>query len=158
MSRTGAVNRSRKELPARLLRFTASLAGRGGEKCEAANSVNVPSVTPPIPSGPSIFTSAPLSVPTARSFTMAIQDANAKPSGSSVVAFAPTGSFPLSPVRGSLASYFLSKIELRRGKTPTMAPWRKRLFIATSYITANAAEYFSLPRDQTVIMGSHIEV
>ncbi|HKN56216.1 MAG TPA: KUP/HAK/KT family potassium transporter, partial [Amycolatopsis sp.] len=56
------------------------------------------------------------------------------------------------------ASYFLSKIELQRGKEPTMAPWRKRLFIATSYITADAAEYFGLPRDRTVIMGSHIEV
>ncbi|WP_344439786.1 potassium transporter Kup [Kitasatospora nipponensis] len=56
------------------------------------------------------------------------------------------------------ASYFLSKIELRRGQAPTMAPWRKRLFIATSYITADAAEYFGLPRDRTVIMGSHIEV
>jgi KUP system potassium uptake protein len=70
----------------------------------------------------------------------------------------------LSPARteGQLqldhASYFLSKIELRRGKAPTMAPWRKRLFIATSYITADAAEYFGLPRDRTVIMGSHIEV
>ncbi|MEU7164112.1 potassium transporter Kup [Streptomyces morookaense] len=56
------------------------------------------------------------------------------------------------------ASYFLSKIDLRRGKAPTMAPWRKRLFIATSYITADAAEYFGLPHDRTVIMGSHIEV
>ncbi|MER5519506.1 potassium transporter Kup [Streptomyces sp. NPDC002763] len=56
------------------------------------------------------------------------------------------------------ASYFLSKIELRRGKAPTMASWRKRLFIATSYITADAAEYFGLPRDRTVIMGSHIDV
>ncbi|MGW4806750.1 potassium transporter Kup [Kitasatospora sp. NPDC004272] len=56
------------------------------------------------------------------------------------------------------ASYFLSKIELRRGKQPTMASWRKRLFIATSYITADAAEHFGLPRDRTVIMGSHIEV
>jgi KUP system potassium uptake protein len=56
------------------------------------------------------------------------------------------------------ASYFLSKIELRRGEAPTMAPWRKRLFIATSYIAADAAEYFGLPRDRTVIMGSHIEV
>ncbi|MFI2640781.1 potassium transporter Kup [Streptomyces sp. NPDC018610] len=56
------------------------------------------------------------------------------------------------------ASYFLSKIDLRRGTSPTMAPWRKRLFIATSYITADAAEYFGLPRDRTVIMGSHIEV
>ncbi|MEU5385501.1 potassium transporter Kup [Kitasatospora cineracea] len=56
------------------------------------------------------------------------------------------------------ASYFLSKIELRRGTQPTMASWRKRLFIATSYITADAAEHFGLPRDRTVIMGSHIEV
>ncbi|MFD4506108.1 potassium transporter Kup [Streptomyces sp. NPDC058457] len=56
------------------------------------------------------------------------------------------------------ASYFLSKIELRRGTAPTMASWRKRLFIATSYITADAAEYFGLPRDRTVIMGSHIDV
>jgi KUP system potassium uptake protein len=55
-------------------------------------------------------------------------------------------------------SYFLSKIELRRGKAPTMSGWRKRLFIATSYITADAAEYFGLPRDSTVIMGSQIEV
>ncbi|MGK5678108.1 potassium transporter Kup [Actinoplanes sp. URMC 104] len=56
------------------------------------------------------------------------------------------------------ASYFLSKIELARGDSATMAPWRKRLFIATSYITADAAEFFSLPRDRTVIMGSRIEV
>ncbi|MGW1912648.1 potassium transporter Kup [Streptomyces sp. NPDC002076] len=62
------------------------------------------------------------------------------------------------PLHLDQASYFLSKIELRRGKAPTMAPWRKRLFIATSYITADAAEYFGLPRDRTVIMGSHIEV
>src|SRR5262249_50271791 len=56
------------------------------------------------------------------------------------------------------ASYFLSKIELRRGMARTMATWRKRLFIATSYITADAAEHFSLPRDRTVIMGSHIDL
>ncbi|WIX76602.1 KUP/HAK/KT family potassium transporter [Amycolatopsis carbonis] len=56
------------------------------------------------------------------------------------------------------ASYFLSKIELRRGDEHTMAAWRKRLFIATSYITADAAEYFALPRERTVIMGSHIDV
>ncbi|MFF3934383.1 KUP/HAK/KT family potassium transporter [Streptomyces hirsutus] len=62
------------------------------------------------------------------------------------------------PLQLDQASYFLSKIELRRGKAPTMAPWRKRLFIATSYITADAAEHFGLPRDRTVIMGSHIEV
>ncbi|MGW6054354.1 potassium transporter Kup [Streptomyces sp. NPDC055189] len=62
------------------------------------------------------------------------------------------------PLQLDQASYFLSKIELRRGKAPTMAPWRKRLFIATSYITSDAAEHFSLPRERTVIMGAHIEV
>jgi KUP system potassium uptake protein len=56
------------------------------------------------------------------------------------------------------ASYFLSKIELRRGKAATMAGWRKQLFLATSHITADAAEYFGLPRDRTVIIGSHIEL
>jgi KUP system potassium uptake protein len=56
------------------------------------------------------------------------------------------------------ASYFLSKLELVRGHKKTMAQWRKRLFIATSYITADAAERFGLPHDRTVIMGSRIEV
>jgi KUP system potassium uptake protein len=56
------------------------------------------------------------------------------------------------------ASYFLSKIELTKGPAPMMAPWRKRLFIATSHITADAAEYLGLPRDRTVIMGSRIGV
>ncbi|MFE3194593.1 potassium transporter Kup [Nocardia sp. NPDC059240] len=56
------------------------------------------------------------------------------------------------------ASYFLSTIELLPGTAPTMARWRKRLFIATSHITADAAEYFGLPRERTVIMGSQVEV
>jgi KUP system potassium uptake protein len=56
------------------------------------------------------------------------------------------------------ASYFLSKLDLTKGAAPTMAPWRKHLFIATSSITADAADYFGLPPDRTVIMGSRIEV
>jgi KUP system potassium uptake protein len=62
------------------------------------------------------------------------------------------------PLQLDQASYFRSKIELRGGAEPTMAAWRKRLFIATSYLAADAAEHFGLPRDRTVIMGSHIEV
>jgi KUP system potassium uptake protein len=62
------------------------------------------------------------------------------------------------PIDLDNASYFLSKIELRRGQAATMAGWRKQLFLATSHITADAAEYFGLPRDRTVIIGSHIEV
>jgi KUP system potassium uptake protein len=56
------------------------------------------------------------------------------------------------------ARYFLSHIELRQGTEPGMAAWRKRLFIATAHITADAAEQFGLPRDRTVILGSHIDV
>jgi KUP system potassium uptake protein len=56
------------------------------------------------------------------------------------------------------ASYFLSKIELQVGSEPTMPMWRKRIFIATSYIAADAADSFNLPRDRTVIMGSQIDV
>jgi KUP system potassium uptake protein len=62
------------------------------------------------------------------------------------------------PISLDDASYFLSKIELKKGSAPTMPAWRKRLFIATSYITADAAEYLGLPRDRTVIMGSRVEV
>ena len=63
-----------------------------------------------------------------------------------------------SPPDSDKLSYFLSTIELRRGTTPGMNRWRKRLFVATSRITADAAEYFHLPRDRTVIMGSRIEL
>ena len=57
-----------------------------------------------------------------------------------------------------MVSYFLSTIEVRKGNTPGMSRWRKRLFIATTRLTADAAEYFKLPRDRTVIMGSRIEL
>jgi KUP system potassium uptake protein len=62
------------------------------------------------------------------------------------------------PIDVDEASYFLSKLELTAGDEPTMAPWRKRLFVATSYITSDAAAHFSLPLDRTVIIGSRIEV
>ncbi len=39
-----------------------------------------------------------------------------------------------------------------------MAAWRKRLFIATSHITADAAAYFGLPLDRTVIIGSRLQI
>ncbi|GAA1519485.1 potassium transporter Kup [Kribbella lupini] len=55
-------------------------------------------------------------------------------------------------------SYFLSTIELRLGEHPDMPRWRSRLFVATSHISADAAEYFGLPRDRVVIMGSRIDV
>lgn len=62
------------------------------------------------------------------------------------------------PLDLSGATYFLSKVDLVMGKEPSMAPWRTRLFIGTSYITSDAAAYFQLPPDRTVILGSRIEV
>ena len=63
-----------------------------------------------------------------------------------------------SPIDPDEASYFLSTIDLCRGTDPGLSRWRKHLFLATSRVTADAAEYFGLPRERTVIMGSRIEV
>ena len=63
-----------------------------------------------------------------------------------------------SPLDEDRLSYFVSRIELIQGHAPGMSRWRKRLFIATSRITTDAAEYFRLPRQRTVIMGSRIEL
>jgi KUP system potassium uptake protein len=56
------------------------------------------------------------------------------------------------------ANYFLSEIELRRGHVPGMSRWRKGLFVATSRIAADPVEYFGLPLDRTIVMGSKVEV
>jgi KUP system potassium uptake protein len=62
------------------------------------------------------------------------------------------------PIDVDDASYFLSTIELGIGPAPTMPLWRKKLFIATAGITADAADYFHLPRDRTLIIGSTVDV
>ncbi|HXQ89678.1 MAG TPA: KUP/HAK/KT family potassium transporter [Solirubrobacterales bacterium] len=62
------------------------------------------------------------------------------------------------PIDAEGASYFLSTVELRAGDAPGMTRWRKRLFLATSHVSADAADYFALPRERTVIMGSLVEV
>jgi len=62
------------------------------------------------------------------------------------------------PLDEESASYFLSTVELRPGNGNGMAHWRKRLFLASSHVSADAADYFGLPRERTVVMGSLIEV
>jgi KUP system potassium uptake protein len=61
------------------------------------------------------------------------------------------------PLEVDEATYFLSKIELKMGDGPGMSRWRKELFIATSVIAAEPADYFRLPRERTVFLGSRIE-
>ena len=62
------------------------------------------------------------------------------------------------PIDVDGASYFLSTIDLARGDGRELSRWRKTLFLATSRVTADAAEYFRLPRERTVIVGARIEV
>jgi len=62
------------------------------------------------------------------------------------------------PIDVDNASYFLSKVDLFAGPQRSMAPWRKRLFIAISHMTGDVAGYFGLPLDRTVIVGARIEI
>jgi KUP system potassium uptake protein len=61
------------------------------------------------------------------------------------------------PLEVDTASYFLSRVELKPSHKPGMSLWRKHLFLATASITAEPADYFRLPRERTVILGSQIE-
>jgi KUP system potassium uptake protein len=61
------------------------------------------------------------------------------------------------PLEADQASYFLSKIELKPTDAPGMSRWRKELFLATATISAEPADYFRLPRERTVFIGSEIE-
>lgn len=56
------------------------------------------------------------------------------------------------------ASYFLSRVVLRRGTGPEMARWRKVLFLTLARQSANPVEYFNLPIDRTIVMGGHITI
>jgi len=62
------------------------------------------------------------------------------------------------PIEAHDVSYFLSRVDVVPGPQPTMARWRKRVFVATSHIAADAAGYFSLPLEQTAIVGARIEL
>ena len=55
-------------------------------------------------------------------------------------------------------SYFLSRVEVIAGSGRSMSRWRKRLFIATAQLAADAAAYFNLPVNQTAIIGARIEM
>jgi KUP system potassium uptake protein len=82
-----------------------------------------------------------------------------------VLAAIPDESFE-SPIDFENASYFLSTIEIEMGDGDQrtaerglgMPRWRRRLFVAIAGLTADAAEYFNLPRDRTVIIGYRIPV
>jgi KUP system potassium uptake protein len=61
------------------------------------------------------------------------------------------------PVDAREASFYLSRVQLRPTDRPGMSRWRKRLFLITAGITAEPADYFRLPRERTISLGSQIE-
>jgi KUP system potassium uptake protein len=61
------------------------------------------------------------------------------------------------PVDARNASFYLSRVELKPSHKPGMRYWRKRLFLWISFITAEPADYFKLPRERTVTLGSEVE-
>jgi KUP system potassium uptake protein len=56
------------------------------------------------------------------------------------------------------AVYFLSQISVTPTAAPGMAGWRKRLFVTMFRNAASPVEYFRLPGERTVTLGSAIEL
>jgi KUP system potassium uptake protein len=61
------------------------------------------------------------------------------------------------PVDAQDTTFYLSRVELTPGDRPGMSRWRKRLYLATALTSADLADYFQLPRDRTIMLGSVIE-
>jgi len=61
------------------------------------------------------------------------------------------------PVDARQASFYLSRVELKASDKPGMSRWRKRIFLITATITAEPTDYFGLPRERTITLGSEIE-
>jgi KUP system potassium uptake protein len=61
------------------------------------------------------------------------------------------------PVDARHASFYLSRVQLRPSDKPGMSRWRKRVFLVIALITAEPADYFRLPRQRTITLGSEIE-
>ncbi len=56
------------------------------------------------------------------------------------------------------AVYFLSQITIRPTREPGMALWRRRLYVTLARNAISAADYFHLPVDRTVTIGSAIDL
>jgi len=61
------------------------------------------------------------------------------------------------PVDVREASFYLSRVQLRPTDKAGMSRWRKRVFLLTALITAEPSDYFRLPRERTITLGSEIE-
>jgi KUP system potassium uptake protein len=56
------------------------------------------------------------------------------------------------------ASYFLNHVTITAGPRPGLARWRKRLFAVLNRNASGAAEFFALPADRVVELGSRVDL
>jgi KUP system potassium uptake protein len=56
------------------------------------------------------------------------------------------------------AVYILSQVTVRPTDGPGMKPWRKRLYVTLARNSISAADYFHLPADRTVTIGSALDL
>ena len=56
------------------------------------------------------------------------------------------------------ASYFISRITIVRTDAPGMRRWRKKLFLGTAQLSSDPSDYFGLPIERTIVMGSRVKV
>jgi KUP system potassium uptake protein len=56
------------------------------------------------------------------------------------------------------ATYFVSRITLRRSRQPGLATWRKIIFITLAHNAASQAEFLGLPDDRTFSLSSQVAV
>ena len=68
------------------------------------------------------------------------------------------GQHPETDLDPDHASYFVSRINLRRTDRPGMVGWRKRLFLALAQNAPSQTENLCLPEDRTVVMSGEVPV
>jgi KUP system potassium uptake protein len=56
------------------------------------------------------------------------------------------------------ASWFVSRITLRRTRRPGMSTWRKVVFTGLAKNTASQAEFLGLPDDRTLLLSAHVDI
>jgi KUP system potassium uptake protein len=61
------------------------------------------------------------------------------------------------PVDARHSSFYLSRVEIEASHKPGMSYWRKRLYLFIALFQAEPADYFKLPRERTITLGSEIE-
>jgi KUP system potassium uptake protein len=67
-----------------------------------------------------------------------------------------SGKFPETDFELEEASYFVSRVTLRRTDRPGMATWRKRLFLGLAHNAASQAEFLCLPDDRTIVLSAEV--